>query len=179
MSYKNYLLLLSLALASCVNSTENDEKPLASFDSSSLCQTTEIALVSCQMDEPQQRLLAICHAKDSQEVHYRLGTQSNMDADKAFSANAPLLRWLDSSAYTTYFGFKHNDQYYSVGVPQEAHGAKVFMDIFDKQGKEVSNLSCTDNSFAQKALASPAIIDLSDQEMYQHGTNFPYDYYTN
>ncbi|WP_367109212.1 hypothetical protein [uncultured Psychrobacter sp.] len=179
MSYKNYLLLLASVLASCVHSADTHDQPLSSFEASSLCQKTEVALVSCQMDEPQQRMLAICHAKDLPEVYYRLGTHDKVDQGVTFTVQNPLLRWIDSSAYTTYFGFKDSDQYYNIGVPQETHGAKVFMDIFDQQGQEVANLSCINNSFVDKTLASPAIIDLDDKEIYKHGVNFPYDYYTN
>lgn len=192
MSYKIGLILLPLLLLSCIDNedvepthltltnteavaTEVSESALLS--PSSLCQDSEIAMVSCQMDEPQARLLSICQTNATQKVHYRLGTPDNISVDKTFTEQQPLLRWVDSSAYTTYFGFQDNGQYYSVGVPQETHGAKVFMDAYDQEGQAVAHLSCTSNSFADKAVASPAIIDLSNEDIYNHGINFPYDYY--
>ena len=194
MSYKNYLIVLPLIVVSCTSNPNIDTTPtdnnsqLKSTDSLSLCQKTEVAVVACQIDEPQGRLLAICHSNeinntnvtnDGPKVHYRLGTLSNIDSSKAFTKHNPLLRWVDTSAYTTYFGFKQNNKYYSVGVPQETDGAKVFIEIFDEKGQALSGLSCISNSFEHKMLTSPAILDLSDEDVYQQGGHFPYDYDTN
>ncbi len=183
MSYHIGFMLMPLMLLSCVNDNNtivyDDPLTLKSTAQSSLCQKTEIAVVSCQLDEPERRLLALCHSTDTQKVHYRLGHQGQIDSTQMFTEQKPLLRWVDSSAYTTYFGFKKSNQYYSIGVPQETHGAKVFVDIIDKHGQESSSISCVNNSFEHKMLASPAIMDLSDDEVYKQGINFPYDYYTN
>lgn len=178
-------------MVSCTSNSNIDITPtdnnsqLKSTDSLSLCQKLEVAVVACQIEEPQGRLLAICHSNEisntnvSQTVHYRLGTPSNIDSSKAFTKHKPLLRWVDTSAYTTYFGFKQNNKYYSVGVPQETEGAKVFIEIFDEKGQALSGLSCINNSFEHEMLTSPAILDLSDEDVYQQGGHFPYDYDTN
>lgn len=181
MNYKGWVVFLPLILVSCVDNTQIEPNYLSSSEpmSLSLCKTTEVAVVSCQVDEPQGRMLSICHSNETQKVHYRIGIQDNINSSKEFTKHDPLLRWVDSSAYTTYFGFEKGEKYYSIGVPQETQGAKVFMDISNEKGQELYSLSCVTNSFEQKILTSPAIIDLSDEEVYKQGVNFPYDYYKN
>lgn len=53
------------------------------------------------------------------------------------------------------------------------------MDISNERGQKLSSLSWVTNSFEQNTLTSPAIIDLSDEEVYKHEVNFSYDYYKN
>lgn len=131
--------------------------------SGSLCIAGEIPVVSCKINEPQTRIVSICGSTDSQNAVYRFGKKNKVELSKHFTSREPLKRTLVYSAYTTYFHFKNDGYRYIIGVPEEAYGVKAFIDIVSPNGS-TNTKECTTNSFAEKKLVSPAIIDLEESK---------------
>ena len=129
----------------------------------SLCIAGEIPVVSCEINEPQTRIVSICGSTDSQSAVYRFGKKDKVELSKHFTSREPLKRTLVYSAYTTYFHFKNDGYRYIIGVPEEAYGVRAFIDIVSPNGS-TNTKECTTNSFAEKKLVSPAIIDLEESK---------------
>ncbi|MGO3889203.1 MAG: hypothetical protein ACTJHI_11075 [Psychrobacter sp.] len=166
------VILVSLpifVISACANTYDKSEfshktETYAEEKSSeSLCIADEIPVVSCEIDEPQSRVVSICGSADSQSAIYRFGKEDKVELSKHFTSREPLKRTLVYSAYTTYFHFKNDGYRYIIGVPEEAYGVKAFIDIVSPNGS-TNTKECTTNSFAEKKLVSPAIIDLEESK---------------
>ena len=130
-------------------------------NSESLCIAGEIPVVSCEIDEPQSRIVSICGSADSQSAVYRFGKKDKVELSKHFTSKEPLRRTLIYSAYTTYFHFKNDGYRYIIGVPEEAYGVRTFIDIVSLNSS-INTKECTTNSFEEKKLVSAAIVDLEE-----------------
>lgn len=131
--------------------------------SDSLCIADEIPVVSCEIDEPQSRVVSICGSADSQSAIYRFGKKDKVELSKKFTSREPLKRTLVYSAYTTYFDFENNGYRYIISVPEEAYGVRAFIDVVSPNGS-TNTKECINNSFEEKKLVSSAIIDLDESE---------------
>lgn len=146
---------------SALSNETNINSEAESLDS--LCIAGEIPVVSCEIDEPQSRIVSICGSTDSQSVVYRFGKKDKVELSKNFTSKEPLKRTLVDSAYTTYFHFKNDGYRYIIGVPEEAYGVRTFIDIVSPNSS-TNTKECTTNSFKEKKLLSSAIMDLEESE---------------
>lgn len=138
-----------------------------------LCVSDEIMIASCRLDEKQGRVISLCSGGELGTVNYRIGTKSNVELDVAFTRTVPISRWVDVATYTTYFGFKRSGYAYVFGVPQETMGARAFLEV-NRQGALGKSYTCIDNSYGEKELKSPAIVEVEDDAV-RGGGRFPPD----
>jgi hypothetical protein len=139
-----------------------------------LCEPDEIMIASCNLDEKINRTLSFCASTDNKKILYRFGTKSTIELIKGFSSENPVFRWIDTTTYTTYFGFRSSGYAYAFGVPQETLGAKAFLDVTNLN-RPVMTHTCTGNSFGRKSIVSEAIKDIDDNLVRGSGFIFPPD----
>lgn len=138
----------------------------------SLCTSDEVMVASCHLNEKKNMVLSFCANPDKKTVNYRFGFSSKIELDAVFSSEAPLSRGVDVAAYTVYLGFRRGKYSYFFGVPQEALGAKAFLDVAMNY-KDVMSAECTDNSFGEKSSSSKAIQNVEDESVRNNGFLFP------
>jgi hypothetical protein len=143
-----------------------------------LCNEQEKILLTCGIQNS-ENIVSICAANlktsnNSNYIEYRYGTKNKIQLIyKVVEKNKnTLYRYTDSANYTTYFGFNNKGYSYSIGVPQETYGAKVFLTI--QQGDKIfSNKQCNTNSFGEKLFKSSLITDISSDTIEKSGYIFP------
>lgn len=147
---------------------------LAASDES-LC-GAEKEIASCSIHK-EGLMVSLC-AKPTGEVAYYEADSSGIHKRYIFSSDLPLYRWLDKS-YTTYFGFDDQGKSHILAVPEERFGAKAF--LIEKEAGINIGLgifkTCDANSFGEKDLKNPVIVEVPDDFMSQSESIFPPGYY--
>lgn len=105
--------------------------------------------------------------------------KNKIELIKFFDKKNNLLRWTDISTGTIYFGFKNNETLYSLGVPSEAYGSKVFLEAFTNKGKNLFEKECTTNSFGETRKKTNTIKDVEDSVIRNSGFDFPVMFFKN
>jgi hypothetical protein len=137
-----------------------------------LCDSDEIMVASCVLNEKKRRVLSFCSSADKKTIVYRFGVEQKIDLINDFSVRSPVSRWIDKWTYTTYLGFRVNEYSYVLGVPQEKYGARAFLEVA-KNDVALMDRSCLENSFGEKDLDSEAIMDVEDRIVRDNKFLFP------
>lgn len=138
----------------------------------SLCGLGRDIIFTCRLDDGKGGIVSLCKGSDPLTVDYLQGTEKGVESKAVFGRDEPIFRWVDDATYTTYFGFKRSGRSYVFGNPQEAFGAKAFLEV-SKSGGLVETVRCHDNSFGEKEFDSPAISDVADEVVRGGGFEFP------
>lgn len=148
-----------------------------SLNTVTLCSANEIDIASCQIAESKKRIVSICHDEKKNKTEYRFGKRNKVELIQSFDASHKLLRWKDLGTGSTYFGFKNNQTFYSLSIPQEKNEAKAFLEAFTNDGHSKFQKSCTTNSFGETAKKLITIQDVSDRKVRDSGFDFPAMFY--
>lgn len=147
----------------------------ASGTETSLCTSDEVIVASCHLNEKKSRIISFCASTDKKIINYRFGLQSKIELDVSFSGDAQLSRWVDIATYTVNFGFRHGEGYsYIFGIPQEALGAKAFLEVA-RNDEELVGIECINSSFGEKNLTSEAVREVEDERVRNNNFLFPPD----
>lgn len=149
---------LEIILASIFATVNAYSQSLKNTEDPTLCTGNEISVVSCAIAAPKNKIVSVCaiqRDKSITGIEYRFGKKAAVEMTYPVNEKTKnkIYRGTLRATHTKIFGFKINEYFYVIGVPQESFGARAFLQI-RKNGSIVKNMQCTSNSFGESEIES-------------------------